>query len=114
MSDRKPPDGDYESSLSAPLVGTPASCDLCKHFRTHVVGMTCDAFPDGIPDVIGDGDWDHRVPLGDETVLFELADDATPEEIANLELSLSRFARNYAGPLPPDYRGEEPDDEDDD
>lgn len=34
-------------------------CLACKHYRTDGV-PACDAFPDGIPDEIRRGDFDHR------------------------------------------------------
>jgi hypothetical protein len=47
-------------------------CVECKHFRPSDDGMSCDAFPRGIPDrVILDGD-PHTGPLpGDHGIRFE-------------------------------------------
>ncbi len=57
-------------------------CSACKH--DHLVQgrpvdwdspPTCDAFPTGIPDVMGDGG-DHREPIeGDHGIRFEPVDD---------------------------------------
>lgn len=41
----------------------------------------CRAFPDGIPDEILLGGFDHRQPLGSEAVTFKLAADEDPAEL---------------------------------
>lgn len=53
-------------------------CFECKHFRRFEGG--CDAFPDGIPDVITSGENEHSEPIPGQTnkIVFE------PEE--NLDL----------------------------
>lgn len=62
----------------------PSACLLCKHLsfvpkgRPEFKGMRdygliyhCDAFPDGIPDIVYSGD-DHRKPIdGDHGIQFE-------------------------------------------
>lgn len=40
-------------------VGGPGSCEKCRHYTTR---MRCAAFPDGIPNDILDGEFDHRQP----------------------------------------------------
>lgn len=35
-------------------------CLLCTHFRAQAAGLTCDAFPDGIPAAILESRADHR------------------------------------------------------
>jgi len=49
-------------------------CDLCKHAREN---DTCDAFPDGIPEAILTGDFDHTTPYpGDHGIQFEPIEEA--------------------------------------
>lgn len=36
--------------------------------------LACDAFPEGIPEPIAMGDFDHRVQYGDEDLLFKVAE----------------------------------------
>lgn len=44
-------------------------CVMCRHFR---LGMACVAFPDGIPDAISDGTFDHTEPYeGDNGIRYE-------------------------------------------
>lgn len=48
-------------------------CVLCKHYRAD---LTCDAFPDGVPQAILNGSHDHREPYkGDSGIRFEPVDD---------------------------------------
>lgn len=43
-------------------------CILCAHYQML---KECDAFPDGIPDEIFDGTFDHREPYdGDHGIRF--------------------------------------------
>jgi hypothetical protein len=49
-------------------------CAECKHLQPNRPGVPihCAAFPAGIPDVILDGDFDHRQPYeGDNGVRYE-------------------------------------------
>lgn len=48
-------------------------CITCRHYR----GLTtCDAFPDGIPDVIVTGEHDHTDPYpGDHGIQYEPVDE---------------------------------------
>ncbi len=52
-------------------------CLTCKHYR----GLwECEAFPDGIPEVISSGDHDHREPFkGDNGIRWEAADQQAQE-----------------------------------
>lgn len=54
------------TSMDAP------QCIECKHFKTIVDPPRCVAFPDGIPDDIWYGDFDHRNPYPEDNgILFE-------------------------------------------
>ena len=55
------------------MIGAAPVCLGCKHFhREAKEGLTCDAFPEGIPDSILQGDSDHREPVeGDHGIQFE-------------------------------------------
>jgi len=49
-------------------MGGTAQCICCSHYRRL---LTCDAFPDGIPEVIHDDRFDHRNPYpGDHGIRF--------------------------------------------
>lgn len=44
-------------------------CPTCIHY---LGGFTCDAYPDGIPQEIVSGEWDHREPQdGDRGIRWE-------------------------------------------
>ena len=69
----------------------PSLCFLCERY---VAGMDpdndrdepiCQAFPEGIPSAIINGGFDHRKPLGNETILFRLAEGKTEEDIETWE-----------------------------
>jgi len=64
-------------------------CHHCKHKRPWWEGetgtATCPAFPEGIPDDILKGLWDHREPLGDEQTLFEPREGVSDETVADWE-----------------------------
>lgn len=62
MTSKLVSDGQYEHFL--------ASCADCKH--KHMGKATCEAFPNGIPQVILSGDNTHRKPFpGDNGIHFE-------------------------------------------
>lgn len=49
----------------------PPMCVICKH---RTIGVACEAFPDGIPQDIYVGSFDHRLPhKGDGGITFEPA-----------------------------------------
>jgi len=57
---------DYRRTIISPI------CGWCKHLRNFGVDRTCDAFLDGIPVAIWEGEADHRVPhAGDHGIQFE-------------------------------------------
>lgn len=53
------------------------ACSVCTRLdpEADVVGDLmagrCEAFPDGIPDEVWSGDHAHRVPVGDEEILWD-------------------------------------------
>ncbi len=58
-------------------------CVICKHMRTVVKNgkMTCDAFPDGIPDEILTAKVDHYKPYpGDHGIQFEPRERINPTQ----------------------------------
>ena len=64
------------------MIGSAPICVECVHFgkgqaEEEGTGLTCAAFPKGIPDELLFGDHDHRHPFeGDSGIQFE----AKPEE----------------------------------
>ena len=58
----------------------PPMCTQCAR-RTDGPGYACEAYPDGIPDEIYEGEWDHRTPKpGDRGLRFVPRDDAEPPQ----------------------------------
>lgn len=54
------------TSMDAP------QCIECQRFWTIIDPPRCEAFPDGIPDDIWNGDFNHRNPYpGDNGIQFE-------------------------------------------
>lgn len=55
----------------------PPMCVRCTRFRPGRAGLTCQAFPDGIPAEIVAGAFDHRLPHPDDGGLrFKPVDEA--------------------------------------
>lgn len=56
-------------------------CQICRHHRPgRDTSLTCDAFPERIPQAILEWEADHRQPYeGDGGIRFELRDDLPPE-----------------------------------
>jgi len=56
------------------MIGLMPVCLICKHFnQDDYNGLTCSAFPEGIPDEILIKDNDHSKPLPDQDndIVFE-------------------------------------------
>lgn len=63
------------------MIGATPMCTDCKHFKRTEDGLVCDAYPDGIPDAIIDGDVNHRKPYqGDNGIQFALKDGEKPKD----------------------------------
>lgn len=60
---------------------SPPICYGCAHFMSNnLEGLTCDAYPDGIPIEIITGENDHREPYsGDHGIQFEPLETADEE-----------------------------------
>jgi len=58
------------------MIGPAPICMTCKHYHfDNYASMTCDAYPDGIPDKIIDGKVKHNKPYnGDNGIQFEEKD----------------------------------------
>lgn len=53
------------------MMGERPACLNCKHFIS-IKGAICKAFPEGIPDAIYVGGYDHTKPFfGDQGITFE-------------------------------------------
>lgn len=61
-------------------------CLFCKHFdQDNQAGLTCKAFPAGIPADILESRTDHRQPIkGDNGLQFEPVDQKAGDYAANL------------------------------
>ena len=58
-------------------------CVWCTRLRDDGFGRTCDAFPDGIPSDVWEGETDHRAPVpGDQGIRFEPVNQRGADEVA--------------------------------
>jgi len=73
-------------------------CVLCRHYRPGLEEddnvSKCVAFPEGIPPQIMHEGFDHRQPLDDEQVLFQLHPDATEEELEEWSAATLKLTEN--------------------
>lgn len=68
LGDRMNDWGDWVPTI---IKGVSPTCDNCVHLRSSPARI-CDAFPDGIPLVIWNGDNKHTTPFaGDHGIQFE-------------------------------------------
>ncbi len=71
----------------------PSLCHLCARFVPGVEDpedkVRCAAFPDGIPDEIAYGSFDHRKPFRNEKTLFEPDEDVTEQDVKDWERTVA-------------------------
>lgn len=56
-------------------------CSYCQRFQPDPLRPTCEAFPNGIPDEILQGEHDHRQPFEGEEILFLPRADAPADDV---------------------------------
>ena len=54
------------------MIGKSPQCILCANYRSDKYGLVCEAYPNGIPNAIINGEHDHTKPYpGDNGIRFE-------------------------------------------
>ncbi|NUQ00208.1 MAG: hypothetical protein HUU35_10175 [Armatimonadetes bacterium] len=83
----------------------PVLCDICRHYRQGTGG--CDAFPEGIPQVMFDARHDHRLPYpGDGGIQFEVEPELGEEAVADVDFIYGRLGR--IGAVAPEAKSVQP------
>ena len=79
MADQTPPPALLPDVLAESLL--PPICLYCVRFRPNSPGLTCDAFPDGIPEAIWTLQADHHQPYsGDHGIRYTAPHDDAARE----------------------------------
>ena len=70
-------DADLRQTRFSPI------CMWCSRLTDYGVDRECDAFPDGIPSTIWEGETDHRIPYpGDHGMQFAPRNERSADEVA--------------------------------
>ena len=66
-------------------------CIYCKHLDPETLDWHCEAFPDGIPEDIINGDFNHTIPHeGDHGIQFEKIVDKVKHKIPAQQTTISK------------------------
>jgi len=66
-------------------------CIYCKHLDPETLDWHCEAFPDGIPEDIINGDFNHTIPHeGDHGIQFEKIVDKVEHKIPAQQTTISK------------------------